>query len=75
MRQNNRLNEKISDKAVELIKQYRLSHGLAMPDAMIAATAIILDKEFITKNQRDYRFIKGLKLLPYPLSCTESEEK
>jgi predicted nucleic acid-binding protein len=25
-----------------------------------------IDYEFITKNQRDYRFIDGLKLLPYP---------
>jgi predicted nucleic acid-binding protein len=29
-----RLNENISDKAVELINQYRLSHGLAIPDAI-----------------------------------------
>jgi len=70
-----RLNEKISDKAVELIKQYRLSHGLAMSDAIIAAAAISLNEEFITKNQRDYRFIKGLQLLSYPLPCTIPEEK
>ncbi len=62
-----RLNEKISDKAVELITKYRLSHGLVIPDAVIAATAIVLNEDFITKNQRDYRFIKGLQLLPYPL--------
>lgn len=61
-----RLNENISDKAVELINQYRLSHGLAIPDAIIAATAIDLDEKFITKNQRDYRFITTLQLLPYP---------
>ncbi len=70
-----RLNEKISDKAVELIKRYRLSHGLAMPDAMIAATAITADEVFITKNQRDYRFIRELQLIPYPLPCRMSEEK
>lgn len=46
-----------------------------MPDAMIAATSIILDEEFITKNQRDYRFIKGLHLVSYPLTCRTSEEK
>ena len=63
-----RLNEKISDKAIELIHQYRLSHGLVIPDAVIAATAIVLNEKFITKNQRDYRFIIGLQLLPYPLS-------
>jgi predicted nucleic acid-binding protein len=52
--------------AVDLLRQYRLSHGLAIPDALIAATAITLDQPFISKNQRDYRFIDGLQLLPYP---------
>ncbi len=61
-----KLNEQICDTAVELLCQYRLSHGLAMPDALIAATAITLNQPFITKNQRDYRFISGLQLLPYP---------
>ena len=61
-----KLNEQICDTAVELLCRYRLSHGLAMPDALIAATAITLNQPFITKNQRDYRFISGLQLLPYP---------
>ncbi|MGD9973597.1 MAG: type II toxin-antitoxin system VapC family toxin [Desulfatirhabdiaceae bacterium] len=61
-----RINEHISEKAVRLFSQYRLSHGLAIPDALIAATAIILKKPLISKNQRDYCFIKGLNLLPYP---------
>lgn len=51
--------------AVDLVRKYRLSHGI--PDALIAATALTLDLDFITKNQRDYRFISELKLLPYPL--------
>ncbi len=60
-----RLDEQISDKTVHLLRQYRLSHGLAIPDALIAATAITLNQNFITKNQRDYRFIKELQLLAY----------
>jgi predicted nucleic acid-binding protein len=48
--------------AIELIKTYRLSHGLAIPDALIAATAIITELELFTYNQRDFRFISGLKL-------------
>ncbi|MCD9186188.1 MAG: type II toxin-antitoxin system VapC family toxin [Pyrinomonadaceae bacterium] len=60
------LNKSISEKAVELLTQYRLSHGLLIPDALIAATAIEHNEEFITKNQKDFRFINGLKLLPYP---------
>jgi len=61
-----KLNERISDVAVGLLREYRLSHGLAIPDALVAATAIASDQPFISKNQRDYRFISDLQLLPYP---------
>jgi predicted nucleic acid-binding protein len=57
-----KLNSIISDKAVELLKRYRASHGLKMPDALIAATAIISQVPLITKNQRDFRFIEKLDL-------------
>lgn len=60
------LNEHISDMAVDLIRQYRLSHGLLIPDALVAATALVGHEPLLTKNQRDYRFIIGLNLLPYP---------
>lgn len=60
-----KINEQISDTAIGLLLQYRLSHGLAIPDALIAATAITFNQPFISKNQRDFRFIKGLRLLPY----------
>ncbi len=56
------VNDKITEKAMELMKTYRLSHGLAIPDALIAATAIITELDFFTYNQRDFRFITGLKL-------------
>lgn len=56
----------LSPKAVDLLKQYRLSHGLLIADALIAATALEHSEPFITKNQRDFRFITGLHLLPYP---------
>ncbi len=61
-----RLNENTCDQAVELLRQYRLSHGLLIPDAMIAATAMTLGYPLISKNQRDFSFIGGLQLLPYP---------
>ena len=61
-----RVNESMSHKAVELLKTYRLSHGLLIADSIIAAAALTLNWELITKNQRDYRFIAGLSLLPYP---------
>jgi hypothetical protein len=61
-----RIDEQISAKAVELLKTWRLSHGLFIADALIAATAISTDVQFISKNQKDFRFIDGLKLLSYP---------
>ena len=60
-----RINESISEAAVALLRQYRLSHGLLIADAIIAATAIYLGEPLASKNQKDYRFIDGLELLPY----------
>lgn len=60
-----RLNEAISDQAIVLLKHYRLSHGLLIPDALIAATSLVTGAALLTKNQRDYRFILNLNLLPF----------
>ena len=70
-----RLNEQISDTATDLLKRYRLSHGLLIADALIAATAIISDLSFVSKNQRDYRFIEDLQLLPYPDPLSNNEDQ
>jgi predicted nucleic acid-binding protein len=61
-----KLTEQISDVTVNLLRQYRLGHELAIPDALIAATAITLDLPFISQNRRNYRFIADLDLLSYP---------
>jgi hypothetical protein len=60
------LNEQVSDTASELLKTYRLSHGLLIADALIAATAIVSKTELVSKNQKDYRFIDELDLIDYP---------
>lgn len=60
------LNKTIGDKSIELLRLYRLSHGLLIADSLIAATALTVDSPFLTKNQKDYQFIKGLEILPYP---------
>jgi predicted nucleic acid-binding protein len=39
---------------------------LLIADSLIAATAIVWDYPLATKNQRDYKFIQELNLLPYP---------
>lgn len=61
-----KITDQISDCAVDLLQQYFLSHGLLIADGLIAATALVHKEAFITKNQRDFRFIAGLNLLPYP---------
>jgi hypothetical protein len=59
------LNQNVSVKAIELMKNYFLSHGLMIPDALIAATAICNNISLLSKNQRDYRFMTELNLLSY----------
>lgn len=61
-----KLNDVVSDRAIELLHNYRLSHGLLIADALIAATALVANAALLSKNQRDYRFIQDLNLLPYP---------
>ncbi len=63
-----KVNERISDIAVDLLHRYRLSHGLLIADALVAASALSLGQPLISKNQRDYRFIEELQLLAYPSS-------
>ena len=48
--------------AIELIKTYSKSHGLAIPDAFIAATCLENSIELFTFNSKDFKFIDDLKL-------------
>jgi len=52
----------ISKFAVDLVKQYCLSHKLKLPDAQIAATAIFHNAELFTLNKKDFAYIPNLKL-------------
>jgi predicted nucleic acid-binding protein len=60
------LTETIANQAVSLIQQYRLSHGLLLPDSLIAATALVLNIPLASKNQKHFRYITGLQVIPYP---------
>jgi hypothetical protein len=60
------LTEQVSDISIDLLRRYRLSHGLLIADALIAATALSQHFALVTKNERDYRFIERLHVLPYP---------
>lgn len=59
------LNELVGKKASELIEIHYLSHNLHIPDAINASISIVFDIPFVTKNRRDYSFIKELNLLRY----------
>jgi predicted nucleic acid-binding protein len=56
------ITQKISKKSMELMKKYSISHGLLIPDALIAATAIIKNIPLWTFNRRDFQFIDRLIL-------------
>jgi predicted nucleic acid-binding protein len=61
------VNIEITEEAIQLLRRYRLSHGLLIADALIAATAMANGIPLVSKNQRDYRYIDDLELWPYPL--------
>jgi predicted nucleic acid-binding protein len=56
------MNESISVRSIELIEKYTKSHGLGLPDSIIAATAIDQKIELLTSNKKDFKFISSLKL-------------
>ena len=56
------INEEISKIALELIERYSKSHGLEIPDALIAATSIYYDAPLLTYNKKDFKYIEGLQL-------------
>lgn len=46
----------ISERAYELMKKFRSSHGVEINDMLIAATAIETESKMISKNQKHYQF-------------------
>ena len=58
----------VSEKAFELMKKFRSSHGVEINDMLIAAAAMTLEVNLISKNQKHYTFLPGLDLLKYPVN-------
>ena len=56
------IEEEISIMASDLIEQYAKSHGLQIPDALIAATSINRDLQLYTGNTKDFIYIKNIRL-------------
>jgi predicted nucleic acid-binding protein len=57
------LSEQMGHEAFRELKQYGKSHGLRIADALIAATAKNEDLDLVSKNEKHFRPIKGLKFL------------
>ena len=60
--QNIPIDETISEKFIQIMTQYSLSHKLTIPDAIIAATALTHNMSLYTLNLKDFRFIQDLKI-------------
>ena len=52
----------LSEKAIHLVAEYALSHGLKVIDALIAASALLHRAVLVTGNLRHFRFIPGINL-------------
>ena len=54
------------DLAVQFMVNYRLSHNIDWPDCLIAATCIRLGLPLVTRNDKHFRAIRGLRVVrPY----------
>ena len=56
------VNTNISSQALQLITEYAKSHGLDIPDSLIAATALVNRAKLFTYNIKDFQFIADLDL-------------
>ncbi len=52
----------ISKQAFQLMLQFNMSHGLVIPDAFIAATALEENLQLVTGNMRHFEMIPGITL-------------
>jgi len=53
----------ISEKAVDLIHSFHLSHNLQIPDAIIGATALVYEIPLFTYNTKDFIFMPKIELI------------
>jgi len=56
------LDQKITETAINMIERYAKSHGLHIPHALIAATAICRGIQLLTYNVKDFKFVEGIRL-------------
>lgn len=65
------ITETISGLAVKLMEKFFLSNHLEYLDVLIAATAIANKLTLVTANAKHFRYIKELKVIPWPINKSE----
>lgn len=58
----------IARKAGEYRAQYLRSHGLTLPDALVAATALVHSANLVTRNDRHYPMTDFQVVVPYRIT-------
>lgn len=53
----------IMSLSTKIVEKYNLSHNMKIMDAIIASTAMIYDIELMTRNIKDFKYLKQLKLI------------
>lgn len=56
------LDNQVSIQFIQLMERYSLSHKLTIPDALIAATALVNNVNLYTLNVKNFSFIEGINL-------------
>jgi predicted nucleic acid-binding protein len=65
------LSRDIADRAGDYIREYQAKQlAFSVPDALIAATAVIHQATLVTLNEKDFFAVPGLSLYPLPSEFT-----
>lgn len=55
------IDKPVSEKALEFIENYRLSHDLRLPDVLIGAMAAVYQIPLFTYNVKDFKYLPDLE--------------
>lgn len=55
------IDKPVSEKALEFIESYRLSHDLRLPDALIGAMAAVYQIPLFTYNVKDFKYLPDVE--------------
>jgi len=55
--------KEVSTLSLQLVENYKLSHNIQIPDAIIAAKAVIYKIKLFTYNTKDFKYIPNIELL------------